>query len=1412
MWIDRAKEFLWIILLVATIHNVNGQYFDCEQPPPVEHASSTLSVDDAEDSVAARYTCDSGFELQGQPDLFCDLDTDEWQGQLPTCRPSDDARASEGATGDHQQQRKRLRNQNIQEETAVDDDLASQLDLSCMGGQSAVKPPNIENAYVVKFNRRRKGDNIFLVAFYECEDYHELKDPHVDRMYCSRQAWVGTKPECVYVEDGEDGEDDYDDTRYDDEISQEIHSNEAIHPEDVVEEGEEEEYDYEHENQEIPEEVQPPEQHEVVTESHRIEEETPSPSTAAPTTEQPAPTEPPYIEPTTPFDPSCGPDRGGCDHECRRVRLDHGHESHVECSCFPGYELNVRDGRTCNDIDECAIRNGGCEQHCRNVAGSFECFCEEGLQIDTANGRSCIDINECLDETIAAQCPYGCENVHGSYRCLEPPTTTTTEAPSLPVSVSPEYEEKPQEGEDPLRGDHRREEDEYEGPDEDDIYGEYEERNNEVEGVHPEQAPPQEHACPEGFNRNHQGECEDINECEDPHQGGRCPYGCVNVEGSYYCADPPPPTTTEAVAPVVEASEASEVTSEQPTPAPPSPCGDGFRRNSDGYCEDIDECQESHTGCDFCKNVHGGFECYCPPGYEMGADEKTCNDINECEIYGQGSEGSSVLCSHLCENTPGSFACLCPEDYHLDYDRRTCVKDSCADLAASGKTLCSHSCIDNGDGHYTCQCPPGFSLSGDQKTCIETVDPCSGHAACHPGRCFPVEDYSGSHSFRCDCPAGYTEKHQRCLDVDECASGSVSCTHGCRNTEGGYQCVCPAGFELAEDGATCLDQDECLGENPCGSLRCVNTLGSYKCVCPEGQELHSDGLTCTSADPCAQDNGGCSHQCNSHSGVIFCSCPGGFELGSDGKTCRDVDECASPTRGGCDSSNGACVNSAGSYSCLCRPGFELSADNHTCRSLNPCDSAGCGHYCDVNDRGEPTCSCRIGFKLDRDRKSCLEIRDLCPPIKAPQYGEMRCSRSRHPTQYFYRTRCSIWCQKGYKLDGASVRTCNGTGMWDAEEPTCVPRACPRLPRPQFGTIFPTSCMLNGSATGDRCLIHCFPGFKPAGKRSALCDAQQNWTPSGELTCVSALEAENRVEIVRPFIRCPEDVTVVAPKGQTAFNIRLQRPQTNVDWWKYVDTHPEWAKHLEGTVPLGVTEITFRARSPNANLNEICRMKVTVKEQQPPEVTFCPESIAVQLEEGETFKAVFWKEPTFSSHSHLKQIYKSRQPGERFAPGVHFVTYVATDFEGMSSKCSFRIVVKEPVSEAPKAVQFIPSERTSKLLDNHESFLVCPGKAAVRIDTNYPLHLPPGCYVKNILIRYNVHRKPQQLQGATQQQQLPQQQLPQQQLPQQPIPQRIPVRRYHVPGIGVWPHQIQSPFRHYHRWAFPHTHFQHGRWN
>lgn len=43
-----------------------------------------------------------------------------------------------------------------------------------------------------------------------------------------------------------------------------------------------------------------------------------------------------------------------------------------------------------SDVDECEIDNGGCEQLCKNMPGSFECACQPGLQIDTSNGKACV--------------------------------------------------------------------------------------------------------------------------------------------------------------------------------------------------------------------------------------------------------------------------------------------------------------------------------------------------------------------------------------------------------------------------------------------------------------------------------------------------------------------------------------------------------------------------------------------------------------------------------------------------------------------------------------------------------------------------------------------------------------------------------------------------------------------------------------------------------------------------------------------------------------------------------------------------------------------------------------------------------------------------------------------------------------
>lgn len=53
--------------------------------------------------------------------------------------------------------------------------------------------------------RRRKGEKIFLVAFYECDEDYELENLEQDRLFCSQESWVGDMPRCMAINDeGED--------------------------------------------------------------------------------------------------------------------------------------------------------------------------------------------------------------------------------------------------------------------------------------------------------------------------------------------------------------------------------------------------------------------------------------------------------------------------------------------------------------------------------------------------------------------------------------------------------------------------------------------------------------------------------------------------------------------------------------------------------------------------------------------------------------------------------------------------------------------------------------------------------------------------------------------------------------------------------------------------------------------------------------------------------------------------------------------------------------------------------------------------------------------------------------------------------------------------------------------------------
>lgn len=45
-------------------------------------------------------------------------------------------------------------------------------------------------------------------------------------------------------------------------------------------------------------------------------------------------------------------------------------------------------------------------------------------------------------------------------------------------------------------------------------------------------------------------------------------------------------------------------------------------------------------------------------------------------------------------------------------------------------------------------------------------------------------------------------------DIDECIQNGVLCKNGrCVNTDGSFQCICNAGFELTTDGKNCVGME-----------------------------------------------------------------------------------------------------------------------------------------------------------------------------------------------------------------------------------------------------------------------------------------------------------------------------------------------------------------------------------------------------------------------------------------------------------------------------------------------------------------------------------------------------------------------------------------------------------------------------
>lgn len=87
---------------------------------------------------------------------------------------------------------------------------------------------------------------------------------------------------------------------------------------------------------------------------------------------------------------------------------------------------------------------------------------------------------------------------------------------------------------------------------------------------------------------------------------------------------------------------------------------------------DMDECSFSEFLCQHeCVNGPGSYYCICPSGYNLLDDNRSCQDINECE-----NRNFTCTPQQTCFNIPGEYKCLDPvrcEDPYVQINENRCM-------------------------------------------------------------------------------------------------------------------------------------------------------------------------------------------------------------------------------------------------------------------------------------------------------------------------------------------------------------------------------------------------------------------------------------------------------------------------------------------------------------------------------------------------------------------------------------------------------------------------------------------------------------------------------------------------------------------------------------------------------------------
>uniref|UniRef100_H3CC19 E-selectin n=1 Tax=Tetraodon nigroviridis TaxID=99883 RepID=H3CC19_TETNG len=509
-------------------------------------------------------------------------------------------------------------------------------------------------------------------------------------------------------------------------------------------------------------------------------------------------------------------------------------------------------------------------------------------------------------------------------------------------------------------------------------------------------------------------------------------------------------------------------------------CHPGFQGP---LCEEAIACQpllDPEQGFQHCFHPHGclnsscNFQCIL--GFRLvGASQLVCQasghwnnpvslcQIQECPFLNQTISAGSIICS--------------PPDAPYSYNS-TCEVRCDEGYEASGQNhlQCDHT------GQWSAsvpactvkKCPPILFPFPGNLTCVDTLEPFSFGSWCS-FTCQKGHTLVGEATMTCQASGEWSSSTPRCAVV-QCNrlkaphNAIISCENPLGEHSYGSTCTveCNKGFDLIGTNTTkCSSQGQwspqlpvCQARKchpvdlPRGFLSCFNPNGPFTfgslctATCERGFALNGTvSIECSSLGLWSADIPQCSaKQCpalgSPAHGSLVCSAPHGeFSFGAQcGSTCED--------------------------------GFLLNGTAET-----ECTSQG------VWSTETPHC---LGIGL------MPSIARPCPLLaKAPPNGTLTCS---HPHSHSsYGSQCEFECDVGFWSKGASAITCNSSGVWSQDPPTCQPLQCEAI------RVFSSSLYVNCShpveelSFGSQCFFSCKEGFSLNGTQTLTCTSAVFWS-------------------------------------------------------------------------------------------------------------------------------------------------------------------------------------------------------------------------------------------------------------------------------------------------------------------------------